>query len=150
LCFQAALQSAANDARATEFQVIAVQQHMHVLGKAMKTELVRSDGTVAVTIGDMPNYNIHEQQMRLLAQPFSVGPTDSLKVTCVYNSSGRVLPTRLGTQREADEMCFSYMLITPAIGLTHCWHSSYIGECEAKCAINRTNPTPNLFFGCNK
>jgi hypothetical protein len=60
--------------------------------------------------------------MTFLKSPVRVYRGDALQYTCLYDSRQRMGRTVLGI-RLMDEMCFSYMVISPALeSFTACWH----------------------------
>jgi hypothetical protein len=74
---------------------------------------------------DVPNFNFHDQGVRVLPEPVSIVPGDKLKVTCSHDASMRSkLPELEGLEPRyvvwgdgtADEMCMSMIIVTMAEG----------------------------------
>jgi hypothetical protein len=90
-------------------RVLATAPHMHALGRAMKTEILRSNGAVETLI-DVESYNFNDQS------PFPVdvtlGPDDRLRTTCRW-SNPHDTPVRYGGGTD-DEMCYNFLLYYPA------------------------------------
>jgi hypothetical protein len=141
ICAPECLSAAMDGIGAKEFRIIGLHQHMHLAGIAMKSEVLHPNGS-STPFGVFPRYNgsDHEtNKMKLLSSDVVVSRGDALKVTCVYDSSQRARWTILGASF-ADEMCLSYILMTPApLFLNSCWHSgavstpTSVGESQADC-----------------
>jgi len=138
ICAPDCLSDAMEENAATEFKIIAVQQHMHVAGIAVKSEVLHANGS-STPFGVFPSYNMSEQDMKLLSSEVVVSRGDALKVTCVYDSSQRARWTWNGISL-ADEMCFSYILMTQApLYFSRCWHLGGVNraqsdECSSECS----------------
>jgi hypothetical protein len=97
-------------------QIVRVTAHMHLLGSSFK--VVLDPGTShARTLLWVPNYNFDYQRSYDIA-PVTVGPGDSVKVTCTYNPRLRQLlpqlrrlPPRYVTWGDgsSDEMCLALL-----------------------------------------
>jgi len=126
-----------------EFRIIALAQHMHTAGIAIKSEVLHANGS-STPFGVDPSYNI----THALFLPFDVVVSrgDALKVTCVYDTSQRARWTPNGISL-TDEMCFSYIIIAQAPAFFHrCWHSgpdqqmfpsagsAQSAECSSECS----------------
>ncbi|MEN3304996.1 MAG: hypothetical protein V7603_1198 [Micromonosporaceae bacterium] len=99
--------------------VYAVAGHMHLLGRSITIQLNpgRPD---ARTLLDVPTYNFDDQAIRPLAQPVTLKPGDTLRVTCTHDAALRKLLPQLrplppryvvwgdGT---SDEMCLGLLII---------------------------------------
>ncbi|KAJ1631463.1 hypothetical protein T492DRAFT_55663 [Pavlovales sp. CCMP2436] len=97
---------------------------MHLLGAKAVTEQVFPNGSARVIALDDP-FNPHSSpfsQMTFLKAPVRTHRGDALQYTCLTDSRKRMSRTVLGVLL-MDEMCFSYMLISPALdSFTACWH----------------------------
>ena len=110
------------DRRVTERETIqAAAGHMHLLGKSIKIEL--NPGTKsALTLLNIPVWDFDNQGSRPLSAPVSVGPGDTIRVTCTHDVSLRKrLPELQGTapryivwgEGTTDEMCLGILITTP-------------------------------------
>ncbi|MEO8702358.1 MAG: hypothetical protein ABI867_20100 [Kofleriaceae bacterium] len=90
-------------------QLFALSQHMHKLGKNLKSVIHR--GATDIVLQDTP-YNFEEQSFHLV-QPFvELQPGDTLTTSCTYeNTTGATV--RFGESSD-DEMCFSDIFYFPA------------------------------------
>jgi hypothetical protein len=139
ICAPQCLSAAMEGHGVQEFRIIAVQQHMHLTGIAMKSEVLHANGS-STPFGVFPSYNMSEQEMRLLPSDVIVSRGDALKVTCVYDSSQRTRWTFLG-ESLSDEMCFSYILMAPAVpNFNHCWHVGSVSSARAECNSECSKP----------
>ena len=93
-----------------ELHIIGASPHMHQLGRAMKTELLRSGG-VTETVVDVPAFNFENQLMYFLDNEIVVNPGESLRTTCTWDNPGPA-PVQFG-EGTADEMCFDFVLAYP-------------------------------------
>lgn len=92
-------------------QVFALSQHMHKLGRNLRSVVVR--GTSQIVLQDIP-YNFEKQEFHLTAQPTELRPGDVVKTSCTYeNSTGATV--RFGESSD-DEMCFTDLFYYPAQG----------------------------------
>ena len=139
ICSLTCLTSAIEKSGEHELKIVGLQQHMHLTGIAMKTETLHANGW-STPLGVFSEYSMLHQSMEMLPEPVLIHPGDALQVTCVYDSSNRSRHTLLGTSL-VNEMCFSYLLITPGVpGFTHCWHdeqSDFIAssQCNGQCGL---------------
>jgi Copper type II ascorbate-dependent monooxygenase, C-terminal domain len=96
--------------------------HMHLLGRSIKVEV--NPGTPqAKMLLDVPNFNFHDQGVRVLPEPVSIVPGDRVRVSCTHDASLRSkLPELAGLEPRyvvwgdgtADEMCMSMIIVTMA------------------------------------
>ena len=92
-------------------QVFALSQHMHKLGKHLKTTVRR--GAEELTLQDIP-YDFEEQTFQLVEPFVELRPGDVLTTHCTYdNTTGRTV--RFGDSSD-DEMCFTDLFYYPAQG----------------------------------
>ena len=93
-------------------QVFALSQHMHKLGRHLKT-VVRRSGSPDLTLQDVP-YDFEHQNFQLVQPTVELRPGDVLTTYCSYdNTTGRTV--RFGESSD-DEMCFSDLFYYPAQG----------------------------------
>jgi hypothetical protein len=135
-CFRKALLRLGID----HFEIIALAQHMHLLGSQAVTELIHKDGK-AEGFGLVRDFNPNHAPVRFLERPLHVRAGDALQVTCIYNSTARAHATMVGPTL-MDEMCFSYLIMHPPMpDFTGCWHANENmvpmpgAPCAAVCGI---------------
>ena len=89
--------------------IIASAPHMHALGRAMKTDILRANGKVDTLI-DVPNYDFSDQS----AHPvdFVLNEGDQIQTTCRWSNPNPDPVVYGGTT--ANEMCFNFLLYYPA------------------------------------
>jgi hypothetical protein len=94
-------------------QIGAIAGHMHMLGKAISIDLIRADGSTQRLL-DVKQWDFDDQRATRLAAPVTVGPGDSLKVTCTHDPTLRQkIPSLAKLQPRyvvwgegsSDEMC---------------------------------------------
>ena len=105
------------DAPAT---IRAVAGHMHLLGRSIRVDLERSNGS-RQNLLDVKVWNFDNQRATVLARPVTVHPGDSLRVTCTHDATLREklpelrkLPPRYVVWGEgsSDEMCLGIISYT--------------------------------------
>jgi hypothetical protein len=90
-------------------QLFALSQHMHKLGKNMKSVIRR--GGSEIVLQDIP-YDFEEQSFHLVEPFVELRPGDTLTTSCTYdNNTGQ--PVRFGESSD-DEMCFTDIFYYPA------------------------------------
>jgi hypothetical protein len=98
----------------------AVGGHMHMLGRSIRVDLHRADGS-AQRLLDIRTWNFDDQRSSLLSRPVRVGPGDSLSVSCTHDASlRRQLPTLakltpryvVWGEGSSDEMCLGIVSYT--------------------------------------
>jgi hypothetical protein len=93
-------------------QVFALSQHMHKLGRHLKTT-VRRGGAPDLVLQDVP-YDFEHQNFQLVQPTVELRPGDVLTTHCTYdNNTGRTV--NFGDSSD-DEMCFSDLFYYPAGG----------------------------------
>ena len=92
-------------------QVFALSQHMHKLGRHLKTVIRR--GGEDIVLQDVP-YDFEHQTFQLVQPTVELRPGDVLTTYCTYdNATGATV--RFGDSSD-DEMCFSDLFYYPAQG----------------------------------
>jgi hypothetical protein len=101
-------------------QIRAVAGHMHLLGRSIRIDLLRRDGTSRRLL-DVSVWNFDDQRATVLAEPVTVHPGDSLKVTCTHDATLReILPSLaklapryvVWGEGSSDEMCLGIVSYT--------------------------------------
>ncbi len=93
-------------------QVFALSQHMHVLGRNLRS-VVRRSGSPDIMLQDVP-YNFEQQSFQLVQPTVELRPGDVLTTYCTYdNQTGHVVTFGESTN---DEMCFTDLFYYPAQG----------------------------------
>ena len=93
---------------------------MHLLGRSIRVDLVRADGTKRNLL-DVKTFDFDDQRALRLSQPVTVHAGDSLRVTCTHDATLRAqLPELQGLQPRyvvwgegsSDEMCLGIVSYT--------------------------------------
>jgi Copper type II ascorbate-dependent monooxygenase, C-terminal domain len=101
-------------------QIRAVAGHMHLLGRSVRIDLERADGTTRRLL-NVPLWNFDDQRATVLARPVTARPGDRLRVTCTHDPTLRdklpelaKLPERYVVWGEgtSDEMCLGIVSYT--------------------------------------
>jgi hypothetical protein len=99
---------------AAPIQVFALSQHMHRLGRHMRSTVVR--GGSEIVLQDLP-YDFEQQTFHLTASTTELRPGDVVKTSCTYeNATGATV--RFGESTD-DEMCFTDLFYYPAQGASY-------------------------------
>jgi hypothetical protein len=95
--------------------IFSYSPHMHLLGRGAKLELIRNGQTTV--LGDVQSFAFESQ----VAYPSSVdlGPGDSVKTTCTWDTTSRTTETSFGEGTE-DEMCYIFVAHYPPFGQYSC------------------------------
>ena len=103
-----------NDVASGPIQVFALSQHMHKLGKSMRSVVTR--GAQEIVLQDVP-YDFDEQVFHLTPQLIELRPGDTLTTYCSYdNTTGAEVA--FGPSSD-DEMCFTDLFYYPAQGASY-------------------------------
>ena len=98
-----------------DFEIVAGLPHMHEIGSTFKHVLTRNDGTQESLI-ELTGWDFERQYFYEI--PVSVKSGDTLTMTCGYqNTTDQTVYAGLGT---ADEMCFDFLVVTPAAAQAQC------------------------------
>jgi mono/diheme cytochrome c family protein len=84
--------------------------HMHQLGRTLRVD--RMSGSTTSCIVDTPRWNFHWQGVWWYDAPLRVSPSDSLRITCTYDTSSRSTTTTWG-EGTSDEMCLAFFYVSP-------------------------------------
>jgi hypothetical protein len=84
-----------------------VGPHMHTLGRTLRVE---TTGTGGQCLGDVQNWDFRWQGMWWYSHPILVRPSDTVQITCHYDTTGRTTTTRWG-ESTSDEMCLAYFYV---------------------------------------
>ncbi|XP_053380508.1 uncharacterized protein LOC123546565 isoform X2 [Mercenaria mercenaria] len=98
-----------------DITVVSVYNHMHYLGKAQTTDLIRRTGTTESIqhLAEDKLYSYDDPKLHEFEDGIIVKAGDELKTTCVYKSTSRHNVTYFGDDTD-DEMCFSFLTYFPA------------------------------------
>ena len=104
---------------ATPGVAVGAAPHMHILGTAIKVQLMRANGDTECVI-DLPKWDFNWQQNYRFVEPLEVQQGDTFKLTCMYDNSAENQPVVNGTQltpRDVhwgdgtlDEMCLNFIM----------------------------------------
>lgn len=85
--------------------------HMHEVGSAIKTELIRGGTGDPEMLVDVPNWNFNNQIYYPHTPSVEIQPGDVLRTTCNFaNDTAQTVTFGEGT---GDEMCFDFAIVYP-------------------------------------
>ena len=90
-------------------QVFALSQHMHKLGRHMRSVAVR--GSTEIVLQDIA-YNFEKQEFHLAPSPIELRPGDVVRTSCTFENAGSTT-VRFGESSD-EEMCFTDLFYYPA------------------------------------
>ncbi len=92
--------------------VIATFPHMHELGRAFRTEILRGGDPAQVDMmTDVSAYEFDNQEFYINDPPLQILPGDAIRTTCTYDNP-YAFPVGFGEGTE-DEMCFNFVMAYP-------------------------------------
>ncbi len=98
----------------------AVAGHMHLLGRSIRIDLLRADGTDRRLL-TVPVWDFDDQRATVLAKPVTARPGDALRVTCTHDATLREKLPELRKlapryvvwgEGSSDEMCLGIVTYT--------------------------------------
>lgn len=89
--------------------VRGVFPHMHLRGRSLRMEILREQGDECLV--DVPAWDFHWQQLFWQQRPVYVFPTDTLRITCTYDTRADTEPVTWGDGTD-DEMCLVGLFVT--------------------------------------
>jgi hypothetical protein len=92
--------------------------HMHMLGTSLEVDRIRETGEVQCLI-NVPRWDFNWQSAYFLQRPIQIYGTDSVRITCHYDTSERTAPVTWG-EGTMDEMCLSYAYVLDIRPRTGC------------------------------
>lgn len=93
-----------------DMKAYAVGPHMHQLGRSLKVEKIdASDKTSCMA--NVPKFDFNWQTGYMFKKSLDIKTTDSLKITCTFDTRGRTTPVKFAEGTE-DEMCLAFLLVT--------------------------------------
>jgi hypothetical protein len=112
--------------------------HTHLVGKQAFFRQYRN-GTELPPLLQEPYYDFNYQELAPLYPERTVLPGDMLRVDCIYDTTGRTAPTKMGLSTQ-DEMCLAYVLYYPKLNATNelCIYGNYTGLVQSPFYINQT------------
>nr|KAG5700456.1 hypothetical protein BaRGS_013943 [Batillaria attramentaria] len=120
-----------NHVLSSPIYVTTALNHMHYLGTAGKTEIIRTNGSVDNLATDRP-YGYDNPHLHEFPNPVPVYPGDEVRVHCEYSSLSRGGSTMWG-EGTNDEMCYVIVSYYPAesfSGFCNQWKN--IDKCSLK------------------
>lgn len=123
--------------------------HMHYLGAAQQTELIRNNMSIDLALDRVYSYD--NPVIHLFDDPVRMDPGDELKTTCTFRSTSRTVTTYYGESTSA-EMCFAFIMYYPkqnfktttcisTMGIGTCdWYSGTVQGCELGKLSNPAHP----------
>lgn len=94
----------------TPLRVFGVFPHMHTLGRTLRLDVLRSDGSRQCIV-DVPRWDFHWQRLYFHGRPIRLDPTETLEIRCTFDTSSRDAPTVWG-EGTADEMCVAGIFVS--------------------------------------
>jgi Copper type II ascorbate-dependent monooxygenase, C-terminal domain/Copper type II ascorbate-dependent monooxygenase, N-terminal domain len=92
--------------------VIASFPHMHELGRAFTTEILRGGSEADIDmITDVPIYDFQSQTFYVNDPPVQILPGDALRTTCTYDNPTDQ-PVHFG-EATSEEMCLNFIMAYP-------------------------------------
>jgi len=64
-----------------------------------------------VCVVDVPEWDFNWQQLYLFEEPLVAQPTDTVTITCAYNTTGQTDTVTWGEGTQ-DEMCLNFFYVT--------------------------------------
>jgi hypothetical protein len=94
-----------------QYNVWGAFPHMHTLGRTLRVDLEHA-GTNRCLV-DVPRWDFNWQQGYFYDNPpLTAGGSDTLRITCTYDTTSRGEPVMWG-EGTNDEMCLSFFYISP-------------------------------------
>ena len=89
----------------------ALAPHMHLLGRAAHTSITHSDGSEECLL-DQPHYDFRWQQLYQYETPVVIKPTDTLHMSCTWDTTNAVNDPTTWGENTTDEMCLQIAYLT--------------------------------------
>ena len=93
-------------------RIWGVAPHMHQLGRTLHVDATAMGSTTNRCVVDTPRWDFHWQGLWWYETPMRVSPTDSLHISCTYDTTSRTTAVHWG-EGTSDEMCLAYFYVTP-------------------------------------
>lgn len=91
--------------------IYGVFPHMHTLGRTLRVDRMRADGTESCLV-DVNEWDFNWQQFYFYRDPVIINPGDQFRITCGFETTERNETTTWGEGSE-DEMCLNYLYFVP-------------------------------------
>jgi hypothetical protein len=93
-------------------RIISSAPHMHELGRAFKTEILRggNNGPSEILV-DVPHFSFDDQRAYMHDPEVVIQPGDAMRTTCTYDNPTSA-PVGFG-EKTSEEMCFNFILVYP-------------------------------------
>lgn len=98
---------------ALDFELIGVLPHMHERGREMHVSVEHAGGS-NTCVAEVPAWDFNWQRLYMYEQPIGLTPEDTLRVECIYDTTGDTEPTTAGWGTR-NEMCLPGLLVTVAL-----------------------------------
>lgn len=86
-------------------EIVGVMPHLHVAGRALSLSTAADQCIVSA-----PRYDFAFQEVAFFAQPLHVDEGATGTLTCTWDTSDRIMPTRWG-EGSLDEMCTAFLFV---------------------------------------
>lgn len=93
-------------------EVFGILPHMHGRGSEYQANIIRADGSKEC-VGKIDSWDPGWQHYYYYKNPIPVYSSDSIEVTCTYDTSNDSNPVLPGLSSD-DEMCYISMYIVPS------------------------------------
>ncbi|HET6582382.1 MAG TPA: hypothetical protein VFG69_03020, partial [Nannocystaceae bacterium] len=93
----------------TGFDIYGVYPHMHERGTKMRMDIV---GDHAACATEVPHWDFHWERMYFYDEPMRVDASDTLQVTCTYDTRDATEPVSPGWGTQ-NEMCLMGLFVVP-------------------------------------
>jgi hypothetical protein len=117
--------------------LFAGMMHMHAAGKSMQLQHLRDGKELPKLLSDN-YYDAKYQEFQSISGELQ--PGDQLLTTCTWDTSARTSPTMGGLGTE-EEMCFSYLLYYPKVGVEKCLSTPAGSSLNSPLSVECTSTT---------
>jgi hypothetical protein len=93
-----------------DIRIFAFGGHMHFRGRTLRVDVDHADGT-SECIGAIPDWDFHWQNGYFYENPPTIKPSDTVRVTCTFDTSDDTAPIFYG-ENTTDEMCVGAFYIS--------------------------------------
>lgn len=100
---------------AMDFDILAAFPHMHEVGSSFTHDIVRADGSVENLI-TLSGWSFESQYF--YETPVHINTGDQMHMVCGFDNPNDFAVT--GGMATSDEMCFDFLVVTPAQAATQC------------------------------
>lgn len=92
-----------------QLRLLSANAHMHRRGVSQRLERVKANGEVECLL-DIPRWDFNWQRTYWYANPINIEMTDTLRITCTFDTNGATEPITWG-EGTNDEMCLASFFV---------------------------------------